>query len=42
MDGCDIVIVGRGITSATDVAAEARRYAQAGWESLTQRDSGAQ
>ncbi|KAI1719833.1 orotidine 5'-phosphate decarboxylase / HUMPS family domain-containing protein [Ditylenchus destructor] len=41
-DGCDIIIVGRGITSSTDVAAEARRYAQAGWEAFRQRDSGAQ
>lgn len=36
-DGCDIVIVGRGITGAEDVGAEARRYAKAAWEALSKR-----
>lgn len=37
-DGCDVIIVGRGISAANDVVAEARRYAQAGWAALSQRD----
>lgn len=36
-DQCDIIIVGRGITGAADVSAEACRYAEAGWEALNQR-----
>lgn len=37
-DGCDVIIVGRGISSANDVAAEACRYAQAGWAAFSKRD----
>ena len=33
-DQCDIIIVGRGITRAKDVACEARNYAHEAWEAL--------
>uniref|UniRef100_A0A914D0Z9 Uridine 5'-monophosphate synthase n=1 Tax=Acrobeloides nanus TaxID=290746 RepID=A0A914D0Z9_9BILA len=36
-DKNDIIIVGRAITSAQDVKAEAERYATAGWSSLISR-----
>ncbi|CAD5226351.1 unnamed protein product [Bursaphelenchus okinawaensis] len=35
--GNDIIIVGRGITKASDPAAEAEKYAKAGWEALQKR-----
>ncbi len=37
--GCDIVIVGRGITKAKDPAQEAEKYRKAAWEALTKRVS---
>ncbi|KAI6190668.1 Uridine 5'-monophosphate synthase [Aphelenchoides bicaudatus] len=37
-DGNDIIIVGRGITAASDVKAEAQRYQQAAWAELEARE----
>lgn len=37
-DGCDIIIVGRGVTDAADddkMVEEARKYANSAWEALT-------
>uniref|UniRef100_A0A1I7SBI6 Uridine 5'-monophosphate synthase n=1 Tax=Bursaphelenchus xylophilus TaxID=6326 RepID=A0A1I7SBI6_BURXY len=36
--GNDVIIVGRGITKAADPAAEAQKYAQAGWAALQKRE----
>ena len=36
-DGCDIVIVGRGIITAKDRAAEAKRYKEAAWRAYEMR-----
>ncbi|KAL3117318.1 hypothetical protein niasHT_009529 [Heterodera trifolii] len=33
-DACDIVVVGRGITGAADIGAEAQRYARVAWDAL--------
>lgn len=38
--GCDIIIVGRGITAAKDKAKEAERYRDAGWKAYESRISG--
>ncbi|KAH7727823.1 orotate phosphoribosyltransferase [Aphelenchoides avenae] len=38
-EGNDIIIVGRGITEASDPAAEAAKYAKNGWDALQKRDS---
>jgi uridine monophosphate synthetase len=37
-EGNDIVIVGRGITSASDVKGEAQRYQQAAWAEMEARE----
>ncbi|KAI6189123.1 hypothetical protein M3Y98_00428600 [Aphelenchoides besseyi] len=37
-DGNDIVIVGRGITNAKDIKAEAKRYQEAAWATLQSRE----
>ncbi|KAI6215791.1 Uridine 5'-monophosphate synthase [Aphelenchoides besseyi] len=37
-DGNDIVIVGRGITNAKDIKAEAQRYQEAAWTALQSRE----
>jgi orotidine-5'-phosphate decarboxylase len=37
-DGNDIMIVGRGITGALDIQAEAKRYQEAGWNALQTRE----
>jgi len=36
-DGCDIVIVGRGVIGATDRAAEAKRYRDEAWKAYSRR-----
>ena len=36
-NGTDVIIVGRGVYGATDSAAAARKYAEAGWESYLAR-----
>jgi uridine monophosphate synthetase len=36
-DGCDIIIVGRGIIGAKDRVAEAERYRKAAWEAYKDR-----
>lgn len=37
-DGNDIVIVGRGITNATDPKSEAERYQKAAWQAILSRE----
>jgi orotidine 5'-phosphate decarboxylase subfamily 1 len=36
-NGCDVIIVGRGIITAKDPAAEAKRYQEAGWSAHLKR-----
>ena len=36
-EGSDVIIVGRGITGATDVAAQAELYRKEGWEGYLER-----
>lgn len=36
-DGADVIIVGRGVYQAADVAEAARRYQAAGWAAYTAR-----
>ena len=35
--GCDVIIVGRGITSASDPPSEAKKYREAGWRAYKMR-----
>ena len=39
-DGCDVVIVGRGVYGAADPAAAAARYAKASWDAYLERLAG--
>ena len=41
-DGCDIVIVGRGIIAAKDRVKEAIRYKEHAWQAYQQRLKGLQ
>eukprot|EP00041_Stephanoeca_diplocostata_P035539 m.1258157 g.1258157 ORF g.1258157 m.1258157 type:complete len:69 (+) comp24717_c0_seq2:195-401(+) len=36
-DGCDVIIVGRGVYGAADPAAEAATYARAAWDAYQAR-----
>ena len=37
LSGSDVIIVGRGVLNAKDVAIEARRYREAGWNAYLTR-----